>query len=260
MEGAKDPDEYVIKYGSGRFNLLVENAISLIEFKAKMLKQQFNLENPNDKIKFLKQISKILSEVDNKIEQEIFIEKICEENGISKEAIYAEVNKLTYSNQTPQKLLKKPIMENKKEEEQISQAIIKRENIILFLLINNFNEFSEKIKNNITEDDFKVDINKKIFRKIFEINNEENLLKVLSSIEDEQFQSALSSIIVSDYELKSEEKLAEDIINNYIKERLNIRKNEIIKLIETNKDLSKDEIKAKEEELSQIIIQLAKMK
>ena len=33
MEGAKDPDEYVIKYGTGQFNLLVEKAISLVEFK-----------------------------------------------------------------------------------------------------------------------------------------------------------------------------------------------------------------------------------
>ena len=35
MDGAKDPDEYVIKYGSGRFNLLVNKAISLVEFKIK---------------------------------------------------------------------------------------------------------------------------------------------------------------------------------------------------------------------------------
>ena len=54
MEGAKDPDEYVIKYGNGRFNLLVENAISLIEFKVKVLKKNLDLTNVNDKIKLLK--------------------------------------------------------------------------------------------------------------------------------------------------------------------------------------------------------------
>ena len=51
MEGAKDPDEFVIKYGNGRFNLLVENAISLVEFKVKVLKNSLNLEHVNDKIK-----------------------------------------------------------------------------------------------------------------------------------------------------------------------------------------------------------------
>ena len=59
MEGAKDPDEYVIKYGNGRFNLLVENAISLVEFKVKVLKNSLNLEHVNDKIKFLKETAKI---------------------------------------------------------------------------------------------------------------------------------------------------------------------------------------------------------
>ena len=258
MEGAKDPDEYVVKNGSGRFNLLVEEAISLIEFKAKMLKNQYNLQNPNDKIKFLKEISKLLSEIDNKIEQEIFIEKIANENQISKEAIYAEVNKLSYTKESPQKILNKPIIKPK-EEIQISPSIIKRENMILQLLINNFNETFSKIKDNISEDDFKVEINKKIFNKIIEAENKENLLHTLSNIEDEEIQNTISQIVVQDYEINSEEKCIEDIINNYIKERLNTKKSEIINII-NNGNLQPDEVKKMEEELSNIIIKLAKMK
>ena len=78
MEGAKDPDEFVIKYGSGRFNMLVDSAISLVEFKIKMLKNKYNLENANDKIRFLKEITQILSSVDNKIEREIYIDHIAD--------------------------------------------------------------------------------------------------------------------------------------------------------------------------------------
>ena len=37
MEGAKDPDEFVIKYGNARFQNLVDKAISVIEFKVKIL-------------------------------------------------------------------------------------------------------------------------------------------------------------------------------------------------------------------------------
>ncbi len=94
MEGAKDPDEFIIKYGSGRFNLLVESAISVIEFKTKMLKKNYNLEIANDKIKFLKEVSKLISCIESKIEREIYIDKIASQNSISKEAIYAEINKL----------------------------------------------------------------------------------------------------------------------------------------------------------------------
>lgn len=259
MEGAKDPDEYVVKNGSGRFNLLVEEAISLTEFKAKMLKNQYNLQNPNDKIKFLKEISKLLSEIDNKIEQEIFIEKIAYENQISKEAIYAEVNKLLYTKESPQKILNKTIIKPKEEEIKISPSIIKRENMILHLLISNFEETFNKIKDNIAEDDFKLNINKIIFNKILETQDKQNLLQSLSNIEDEEIQNAISQIVVQDYEINSEEKCIEDIINNYIKERLNSKKAEIINSI-NNENLSKDEIKKLEEELSLIIIKLAKMK
>ena len=84
MEGAKDPDEYVIKYGSGGFNLLIEKAISLVEFRIKVLKNKFNLENTNDKIKFLQEIAKILVSIDSQIELEIQIDNISRDYNIYK--------------------------------------------------------------------------------------------------------------------------------------------------------------------------------
>ncbi len=93
MEGAKDPDEYVIKYGNERFQMLVDKAISLVEFKVKILKKSLDLDNVNDKIKFLNEIAKLLAKVENKMEREVYIDKISSEYGISKEAIYAEINK-----------------------------------------------------------------------------------------------------------------------------------------------------------------------
>ena len=63
IEGAKDPDEYVLKYGPERFQKCVDNAISLVEFKVKVLLKELNIENTNDKIKFLNEIAKILAKV-----------------------------------------------------------------------------------------------------------------------------------------------------------------------------------------------------
>ena len=42
MTGAKDPDEYIVKYGSARFQKLLDDAISLIEFKIKILQKNLN--------------------------------------------------------------------------------------------------------------------------------------------------------------------------------------------------------------------------
>ena len=107
MEGAKDPDEYIIKYGNARFQTLIDKALSVIEFKVKILKQNLNLDITNDKIKFLNEIAKLISKVDNTIEKEVYIEKISKEYQISKEAIYAEVNKLAYGKNKSEKILDK---------------------------------------------------------------------------------------------------------------------------------------------------------
>ena len=261
MEGAKDPDEYVIKYGSGRFKLLIENAISLVEFKIKMAKSKYNLENANDKIRFLKEITKILSNVDNKIEREIYIENVAENYNISKEAIYAEVNKAAYNNNVSEKVLTKPAVKQEKVIE-ISPAIIKRENMILYLLINHFRESYEAIVTNISLDDFKLEANKFIFEKILESPAEESekILQAIANIEDAEIQSHVSEILVTDYEISSIEKCIEDVVNIYNKDRLANRKLEIVKELENSSNLTKDEIAKLEQELSEIIIELAKRK
>lgn len=260
MEGAKDPDEYVIKYGSARFKLLIENAISLVEFKIKMVKNKYNLENANDKIRFLKEITKILSDVENKIEREIYIGKVAENYNISKEAIYAEVNKVLYNN-VNENVLTKPVIKKEKIVE-LSPAVVKRENMILYLLINYFRESYEPIVTNISLDDFKLEKNRFIFEKILESPAEESekILQVIANIEDTEIQSHVSEILVTDYEISSVEKCIEDIVNIYNKDRLANRKLEIVKELESNSNLTKEEIAKLEQELSDIIIELAKRK
>ena len=262
MEGAKDPDEYIIKYGTGRFNMLVQNAISLTEFKIKVLKQNYNLDNPSDKVKFLRAVTKLLSEIDDKIEREIFIEKVSNQYEISREAIYAEVNKLLYKNDTTINNSTKNVV--KKEETVVApadEAALKRENLIIYLLINNPKEAFVKLISNIGLEDFKNEYNKIIFEKIKDLENvsEAVIMKTIANIENEDLQRHVSELMVSDYEISSPQKCIDELLITYNKDRLNNRKLEIIKALE-NKDLSKEEIASLEQELSVIIVELARRK
>ena len=92
IEGAKDPDEFVVKYGPERFQMYVDKAISLVEFKVKMLKKSLDLDNVNDKIKFLNEVAKIVAKVENSMEREVYVDKISLEYKVSKDAIYAEIS------------------------------------------------------------------------------------------------------------------------------------------------------------------------
>ena len=265
MEGAKDPDEYIIKYGSGRFNLLVENAISIIEFKVKRLRNKYNIDIASEKIKFLKEVSKLISEIDSKIEREIYINKISEANDISKEAIYAEINKLIYKNSSQSnKILEKSTITKGNmapKEPVINKAEIEREKMILYFLIEKYDEIGDKIVSKILAEDFKVEKYKKIYNKILEIANNGNnsIYKELSNLEDEDFQSVLSEIMFSEYEISSVDKFVEEIINNYEKNKLISRKQEILKEIKIE-NISKEETSKLENELNEIITKLAKIR
>ncbi len=262
MEGAKDPDEYIIKYGNSRFRNLVEKALSVIEFKVKVLKQKLNLESVNDKIKFLNEIAKLIAKVENTMEREVYIEKIAKEYDISKEAIYAEVNKLTYAGAKSEKILEKvkPVISHKKtEENQISQAIKKRENTIISILLTGDINIFRVMRQNIKIEDFKDPINQEIAKKLYEEleKGNSNINSVIDTLGEEE-QNHITEIMADDYEIEDVEKAIDDILQSYEKDKLNSRKYEVVKLLEGN--LETNQKKELEKELNEIIIRLAKMK
>lgn len=261
ISGAKDPDEYVIKYGPERFLKCVEQAISLVEFKVKMLKQSLNLDNINDKIKFLNQVAKILSNVTNSIERELYVEKIANEYNVSKEAIYGEVNKLIYAKNTGEKTLEKPIVkkEIKKEKQEIDSSTTKRENLIIYLLINYPQESYKKIKSVISENDMKLEENQKILKKMYEEIEKGNInIDILNYFEEQNIIDHISGIMSYDFEISDLNKCIEDVVNTYEKDKLINRRQEILDIIKNGQGFSEEELNNLEEELSNIVIKLKK--
>ncbi len=263
MEGAKDPDEYIIKYGAARFNKLIEDAISLIEYKVRVLKAQLNLENTLDRIKFLTEIAKLISKVENNIEREVYIEKIANEYQISKESIYGEVNKLSYSNAQGSKILTKvkPIMKQEinKEKVKITEEVKKREDTIISLLLDDdAQRIYQELKDKIKPEDFKFELDKKIITKLYkEFSNGNFNINSLIDTFSEELQNQITSIMAYDFGIEDKLKALEDIIKIYERERLNLRKIDILNLLEKSKQEDKKNL---EQELNNIIIKLATLK
>lgn len=261
----KDPDEYVLKNGSGRFNLCVDKAISLVEFKVKMLKKSMTTDTTSDKIKFLNEVAKILARVDNNIEKEVYIERISKEYNVSKEAIYAQTNKLQYSNSVGEKILEKPNLvintHRKNENSEISEAVIKRENMVIAILLTEGIKLYEKFKQVITTDEFKYPVNKEILQKIydeFEKGND-NINSILDSLQDEEILKQITKIMADDYDIQDMNKAVLDVIKIYEKEKIISRRNKVLSLLE-NTNITNDEKASLEKELSDIIIKLARFK
>ncbi len=267
IEGAKDPDEFVVKYGVDRFQNYVDKAISLVEFKVKMLKKELNLDVVNDKIKFLNEVAKILSRINNNMEREIYIDKISRDYDVSKEAIYSEINKLLYNNDKTEKRLEKNVVafkqqETPQEEENVDEKVKNREKLVIYLLINYTDKVYPIFKDLIAENLIKVSKNKQIITKLYEEceKGNINIENAMNWFEDEQVINYLSGIMASDFEITDLEKSINDIVIAYKKEELISQRNTILKQLENTQGLSKEEMTNLELQLNDIIIKLAKMK
>lgn len=266
IEGAKDPDEFVVKYGPERFKMYVDKAISLVEFKVKMLKKSLDLDNVNDKIKFLNEVAKIVAKVENSMEREVYVDKISLEYKVSKDAIYAEINKLLYANsRTEQKLEKKVVPEKnisiQQDEQPVDVKTKRLESLVIYLLINYPDKSFERLKKLIDNNVIKIERNKAIINKLYEEHEKGNINieNILDLFEDEITVNYLSGIMSSDFEITDVDKCIEDVLVTYRKELLLQRRNEILGKIDNN-GLTKEEVANLEAQLNEVIIQLAKIK
>ena len=264
-EPVKDPDEYILKYGPERLQRCVDNAISLVEFKVKLLKNKLDLNHPNDKIKFLTEIAKELAKINSDLEKEVYVDKIAFDYKISKEAIYAEINKLTHGNNRSERMLnEKKIV--KKPEQEIKPKVqednaTRKENMIIYLLINYPDQAYEKLREKIGYEKIKNERNRQIIKKLYEeLEKGNSINNALDLFEDEETISFLSWVMAYDFEITEVDKAIEDILNNYEKDKLISMRNEIIQALENTDNLTKEEIASLEQSLNEVILKLARMK
>ncbi|MBB1549100.1 MAG: DNA primase [Clostridiales bacterium] len=262
ISGAKDPDEYVLKFGPEKMVKAMDEAISAIEFKIKVLRANLDLNNVNDKVKFLTEIAKILSNVDNNIEREVYIDRISKVYEISKNAIVSEVDKLLYRSLAGvTKFEKSNIVLKDTQDSKIDVATRKREGMVVYLLIDYTKAAFEKIKNVVDLDLIKSEKNKKIIGILYERIDLNNLPEnIISLFEDEDDINYVSGILSYDFEISDVNKAIEDIEKVYYKEKLISLRNELILKLENSNDAEEADKKEIENELTNVILELTKMK
>ena len=259
---AKDPDEFIIKYGPDKFKKCMDDAISVVEFKVKIYKQNLDLTNINDKIKFLNLIAKTLSEIDNEIERELYTDKIANTYNISKEAIFAEVKKLTNKNTNKYNSnIVKPIELKSNNEEKVDEKTLRQEKMLIYLLANYPNESYKRISSvadvSLIKDKRNRQIISTIYEKYSENASSENLI---DWFRDEDMADYISGILVEDYEINDVNKAINDLEKIYLREQKIAKRNELLKKLDNKEKLSQEELKEVENELNSVIIDLARMK
>jgi len=257
-DDVKDPDEYINKYGAERYKKCIENAISLVEFKVSKLEKALNLEDLDSKVKFLTEVANILSKIDNNIERDLYIDKIARKYRMGTGPIIAEIEKRLKNVSSNDVVID---MQSINKKMQLVTNIRKRqEQYIVALILSKDRNIQKLIFDKVSLNDIYDENVKKAYKFLIELKDKYDINKIdiLSKIQDEDLVREMTDIMYIDISGVDKEKLLQDVLKNKNKERLYMRRDEILK--RTSQNISKDEMEILQLELNQIIVELSKLK
>lgn len=94
VENAKDPDEYIRKFGAGAFKNLMERSRSEFDFKLEKILAEHPIEDPEHKIKALEESVRLIASFSSTAVREIYLHRIAQLVGVSADSIRRDVEKL----------------------------------------------------------------------------------------------------------------------------------------------------------------------
>ncbi len=220
----KDPDEYINNKGREMFGLLINNAESFIEYKLGKIEKQYNLEDTVEKIEFIEQIAKILANIKNAVEREVYIKNVARKTDISPESIAAQVNNLLLKNRQAER--RKDISRDRRSFEAQTGGRGDLERMRLFnaekLMLNLICEKDvfDSVKTKIAPEDFSEGLHRRLAEIIFKTMSEGkkvNPMSVISEFSEEDF-GRVSEILSDDKNVDNRKEAAVlplKIINTY---------------------------------------------
>lgn len=211
---AKDPDEYINKFGAEKFKRLIPTAKSYISFEIEQKLKEYNIEEITQKIEFTKEVAKIIAKLDSAIERDAFIKEACLITQISFEAISQEVKNI-YSNSS---INFNKIKYNKPKNNLRIDKVEDAKKGILSIISSNlsvFNSLREILKPYEFLDNDYIELAEIIYEK-----NQKNQniypVDIVNKFENSDVQKKISKVFMQKFDF-SESEYLEKVINDYLK-------------------------------------------
>ena len=118
MAGAKDPDEYIKKYGAQRFEMLLEGANSALDFQLLKLKSQYDIQNAEQRVEYLTKACDVLAGLTNPIQQDVYCTRLANETSTDKASIKLQIDRARTKNRRK---------ETKKKEQELLRSGVGRQ-------------------------------------------------------------------------------------------------------------------------------------
>ena len=93
VRDAKDPDEFLKKFGPDKFKLLLEESANRVEYQLNVIRGKYDIREDDQKIRYVHEAAELICTLDSPIQREVYGGRVAETAGISMEAMKLEVNK-----------------------------------------------------------------------------------------------------------------------------------------------------------------------
>ncbi len=169
LKGAKDPDEYIKKYGASRMKVLIDQSKSAIKIKIDTIEEKYNLEDVEQRKDYINEYCLIISNIVDSLEREVYIGELCKKMKLTREIVTNHVDYLLKKKRKKyNKKIDRELIKNVKLEyaaKNMHSKYDRAEQGIIRFLYNNpdyINYLSEKFDENW----FDSDLHKKIYKTI----------------------------------------------------------------------------------------------
>ena len=112
MRDAKDPDEFLKKFGADRFKILLEESSNRVEYQLNAILKKYDLRDDDQKVKYLQESAELICRLGSSVQREVYSGRVAEVAKISMEAMKMEVGRA----------YKRRIAREKKKQEKIDLA------------------------------------------------------------------------------------------------------------------------------------------
>ena len=194
MRPYKDPDEFIKSLGAEAFQKRLDEAQNSFLFEISVLEQGYNLNDPDAKTRFFREVAKRLTEFTEDLERNNYIETLARQYQIDKDALRKLVNQYGLEGMgrtsRPQ-----PMEEEKRRSEDKEDGIYKSQRLLLTWILEEPGMFAS-VKSYIMPEDFIGELYQKVAEALYRQLEEgrANPAAIISSFPDENEQKQIAAM------------------------------------------------------------------
>lgn len=229
MTGAKDPDEFIKKYGTERFAMLLDNSRNPVEFELSKLRTTHDTAQADGKVGYLKEACKLFAGIRNPVEREVYITQTANELAISPQAIKAQIENLdkreSYRQSKQQRAdtniyIGRMAAAKDDLQRRTNLRYAMAEEGVLFCLMKNPDSYPQ-VSNRVSEQDFVTDINRQLYLALSQRLEQGQTVEMidLSSQLSPELMGRISAIMATAPSQRCDEQTLGDYIARLIEHR-----------------------------------------